>query len=93
VPLFNRNFLLTVWDTKKALACLKYLEFTKNRFRRDRARLIQKIYEADLLIYPNCKGAMRIISSVEDPSVIRDIIMLSRAAADLKSRDIFKIVK
>jgi hypothetical protein len=30
---------------------------------------------------------MRIISSVEDPSVIRDIIMLSRASAHLASTE------
>jgi ribosomal protein S27E len=43
-------------------------------FRRNWARLIQKIYEADPLVCPKCKGAMRIISSIEDPSVIRAIL-------------------
>ncbi|MFH2076967.1 MAG: transposase [Pseudomonadota bacterium] len=43
-------------------------------FRRNWARLIQKIYEADPLVCPKCQGAMRIISSIEDPSVIRDIL-------------------
>jgi hypothetical protein len=36
---------------------------------------------------------MKIISSTEDPLIIRDILMFSRAAADLKAKDIFKIVK
>ena len=38
------------------------------------ARLIQKIYEADPLVCPKCQGSMRIISFIEDPSVIRDIL-------------------
>jgi hypothetical protein len=42
--------------------------------RRNWARLIQKIYEVEPLICPKCKGAMRVISSIEDPSVIRDIL-------------------
>jgi len=33
-------------------------------------RLIQKIYEVDPLVYPKYQGAMRIIDSIEDPSVI-----------------------
>ncbi len=37
-------------------------------------RLIQKIYEVDPLVCPKCQGAMRIISSIEDPSVIRAIL-------------------
>jgi len=36
--------------------------------------LIQKIYEVDPLVCPKCQGTMRIISYIEDPSVIRDIL-------------------
>jgi len=43
-------------------------------FRRNWARLIQKIYEVNPLICPKCRGNMRIISSIEDPSVIRAIL-------------------
>ena len=43
-------------------------------FRRNWARLIQKIYEVDPLICPKCRGGMRIISFIEDPSVIRVIL-------------------
>ena len=43
-------------------------------FRRNWARLIQKIYEVDPLVCPKCQGAMRIVSSIEDPSVIREIL-------------------
>ena len=43
-------------------------------FRRNWARLIRKIYEVDPLICPKCQGAMRVIGSIEDPSVIRAIL-------------------
>jgi hypothetical protein len=33
-----------------------------------------KIYEVDPLVCPKCQGAMRVISSIEDPSVIRAIL-------------------
>ena len=36
--------------------------------------MIQKIYEVDPLICPKCRGGMRIISFIEDPSVIRVIL-------------------
>ena len=42
--------------------------------RRNWARLIQKIYEVNPLVCPKCQGAMRIIGSIEDPSVIRAIL-------------------
>ena len=47
---------------------------TKKAFRKSWARLIQKIYEVDPLVCPKCQGAMRIISFIEDQSVIRDIL-------------------
>jgi hypothetical protein len=43
-------------------------------FRRNWARLIQKIYEVDPLVCPKCLGTMRVVSSIEDPSVIRAIL-------------------
>ncbi|MEN6321001.1 MAG: hypothetical protein ABFD82_19875 [Syntrophaceae bacterium] len=42
--------------------------------RRNWARLIQKIYEVDPLVCPKCQNVMRIISSIEAPSVIRAIL-------------------
>ncbi len=38
------------------------------------ARLIRKVYEADPLECPNCKGPMRVIALIEDPQVIRRIL-------------------
>jgi len=39
-----------------------------------RARLIQKIYKVDPLLCPKCKGSMRIISFIEDETVIKQIL-------------------
>jgi hypothetical protein len=38
------------------------------------ARLIRKIYEADPLECPKCKGPMRVIALIEDPGVVRRIL-------------------
>jgi hypothetical protein len=38
------------------------------------ARLIRKVYEADALECPRCKGPMRVIALIEDPGVIRRIL-------------------
>ena len=43
-------------------------------FRKNWARLIQKIYEVDPLICPKCQGKMRIISAIDDRQVIRAIL-------------------
>ncbi|MDQ5984570.1 MAG: hypothetical protein CSYNP_00265 [Syntrophus sp. SKADARSKE-3] len=42
--------------------------------RRNRARLIQKIYETVPLVCPKCQGTMRIISFIENVEVIREIL-------------------
>ena len=38
------------------------------------ARLIGKVYEADPLVCPQCKGPMRVISLIDDPAVVRRIL-------------------
>ena len=38
------------------------------------ARLIGKVYEADPLQCPKCKGPMRVIALIDDPGVIRRIL-------------------
>jgi hypothetical protein len=38
------------------------------------ARLIRKVYEADPLQCPKCKGPMRVIALIDDPGVIRHIL-------------------
>jgi hypothetical protein len=42
--------------------------------RKNRARLIQKIYEIDPLTCPKCSGKMKVISVIEDEEVIRKIL-------------------
>lgn len=38
------------------------------------ARLIRKVYEADPLQCPKCKGPMRVIALIDDPGVVRRIL-------------------
>lgn len=38
------------------------------------ARLIRKVYEADPLVCPKCKGPMRVIALIDDPTVVRRIL-------------------
>ena len=49
-------------------------ELTDKAFRRNWARLIQKIYEVDPLVCPKCFGAMHIIAFIEDPDVMEKIL-------------------
>jgi hypothetical protein len=44
------------------------------RMRRSWARLIKKVYEADPLICPRCKGPLKIISLIDTPKVIEKIL-------------------
>lgn len=37
-------------------------------------RLIHKMYEVDPLVCPKCKGAMKIISFIDQPEVIKQIL-------------------
>lgn len=38
------------------------------------ARLIRKVYEADPLVCPKCKGPMRVIALIDDAAVVRRIL-------------------
>jgi hypothetical protein len=49
-------------------------QMSSTQFRRNWARLIQRIYEVDPLLCPKCQGAMRIISFIEDESLIQKIL-------------------
>jgi len=57
-----------------AVPCILESQGDEKTFRRNWARLIRKIYEVDPLICPKCQGTMRIISFIEDPSVIQAIL-------------------
>ena len=43
-------------------------------FRRNWARLIQKIYQIDPLLCPKCQGPMKVISFIEDDALIKKIL-------------------
>ena len=47
---------------------------TSKEYRKNWARLIQKIYEVDPLTCPKCKGRMRILAFIEDEEVIKKIL-------------------
>ena len=47
---------------------------SSKEYRRNWARLIQKIYEIDPLCCPKCSGKMRILSFIEDEQVIEKIL-------------------
>ncbi len=49
-------------------------DISRKAFRKNWARLIQKIYNVDPLLCPNCSGTMRIISFIEDDEIIEKIL-------------------
>ena len=61
-------------ESDALVPCIIEPQGNEKAFRKNWARLIQKIYEVDPLVCPHCKGPMRIISFIEDPSVIREIL-------------------
>ena len=61
-------------DADDYIPCILEPELTDSAFRKNWARLIQKIYEVDPLICSRCNGPMRVISFIEDKQVIRKIL-------------------
>jgi hypothetical protein len=49
-------------------------EVSPKEFRKNWARLIQKIYYVDPLLCPKCSGSMRILSFIEDSEIIIKIL-------------------
>ena len=56
------------------IPCILEPELTSRAFRKNWARLIQKIYEVDPLICPKCNGPMHVIAFIHDEEVIRKIL-------------------
>jgi hypothetical protein len=54
--------------------CILHSEESSKGYRKNWARLIQKIYEVDPLTCPKCHGPMRVISFIEDEDVIKKIL-------------------
>ncbi len=46
------------------------------------ARLILKVYEADLPVCPKCNGPMRVSALIDDPAVVVDLDGLPEDLAD-----------
>ena len=61
-------------DQDGLVPCILQSEESSKGFRKNWARLIQKIYEVDPLTCPKCQGPMRVISLIEDHEVIKKIL-------------------
>ena len=61
-------------ETDDQVPALIHSDISRKKFRKNWARLIQKIYNVDPLLCPKCKGSMRIISFIEDEAVIKQIL-------------------
>ncbi len=49
-------------------------DISRKAFRKNWARLIQKIYNVDPLLCPKCLGSMRIIAFIEDQQIVKKIL-------------------
>ena len=49
-------------------------DLSRKTFRKNWARLIQKVYEVDPLLCPKCQGEMKIIAFIEQPYIIKKIL-------------------
>jgi len=61
-------------NKEDGVPCILEADKSPKEYRKNWARLIQKIYEADPVICPKCRGIMRIISFIEDREVIQTIL-------------------
>jgi len=61
-------------ENDEHIASILEHEGSSKAFRKNWARLIQKIYEVDPLICAKCQGKMRIIAFIEDEEVIKKIL-------------------
>lgn len=57
-----------------AVPALIDAEMAPNEFRKNWARLIQKIYQVDPLLCLKCQGPMKIIGFIEDDEIIEKIL-------------------
>jgi hypothetical protein len=60
--------------TDAAIPCIIEADAASPAQRKAWARLIQKIYEVDPLTCPQCKAAMKIISFIDQPGVVKQIL-------------------
>jgi hypothetical protein len=60
--------------TDDAVLALIESEVSSKEFRKNWARLIQKIYNVNPLLCPKCSGSMRIIALIEDEQLVKKIL-------------------
>ena len=60
--------------TDDQVPALIHSDISRKAFRKNWARLIQKIYNVDPLLCPNCSESMRIISFIDDSEIIKKIL-------------------
>ena len=60
--------------TDDAVPALIESEVLSKEFRKTWARLIQKIYKVNPLLYPKCSGSMRIIAFIEEKKLVKKIL-------------------
>ncbi len=61
-------------DVDDNIPCILEPKRTDKAFRKNWARLIQKIYEVDPLTCSECQGRMRVIAFIHDQDVFRKIL-------------------
>ena len=61
-------------DQDSLISSILQPDGSSKEFRKNWARLIQKIYEVDPLTCAKCGGTMAIISFIEDPEIIKKIL-------------------
>ena len=60
--------------TDDAVPALIESEVSSKEFRKNWARLIQKIYNVNPLLFPKCSGSRRIIAFIEDQQIVKKIL-------------------
>ena len=62
------------WRRDGLVPCILQSEESSEGYRKNWARLIQKIYEVEPLTCGRCQGPMRVISFIENPRIIKKIL-------------------
>ena len=61
-------------ESDELISSILESEESSNEYKRNWARLIQKIYEVDPLTCPKCSGKMKVISVIEDSEIVKKIL-------------------
>ena len=74
-----------IQDKDDAIPSILEPDGSSREFRKNWARLIQKIYEVDPITCPKCSATMKVINVIEDEDVIKKILK-HLGLWDLKAR-------